>query len=119
MCPKVDEVEFVNNWMMQTHGKANTALVMKFAKNSGSTVDWWLDKINPDTLAKTRIQFWPDNEYTVHQLNNGMHYYTGTLEWWENYWRTRQRREEQQHRRSAGAEGPELGQLQLCGGEFL
>lgn len=37
--PKVDEVEFVNNWMMQTHGKANTALVMKFAKNSGSTVD--------------------------------------------------------------------------------
>lgn len=84
--PKVDEVEFVNNWMMQTHGKANTALVMKFAKNSGSTVDWWLDKINPDTLAKTRIQFWPDNEYTVHQLNNGMHYYTGTLEWWENYW---------------------------------
>lgn len=80
--PKVDEVEFVNNWMMQTHGKANTALVMKFAKNSGSTVDWWLDKINPDTLAKTRIQFWPDNEYTVHQLNNGMHYYTGTLEWW-------------------------------------
>ena len=55
--PKVDEVEFVNNWMMQTHGKANTALVMKFAKNSGSTVDWWLDKINPDTLAKTRIQF--------------------------------------------------------------
>ena len=30
-----------------------------------------------------------------------------------------QRREEQQHRRSAGAEGPELGQLQLCGGEFL
>ena len=84
--PKVDEVEFVNNWMMQTHGKATTALVMKFAKNSGSTVDWWLDKINPDTLAKTRIQFWPDNEYTVHQLNNGMHYYTGTLEWWENYW---------------------------------
>ena len=84
--PKVDEVEFVNNWMMQTHGKANTALVMKFAKNSGSTVDWWLDKINPDTLAKTRIHFWPDNEYTVHQLNNGMHYYTGTLEWWENSW---------------------------------
>lgn len=31
----------------------------------------------------------------------------------------RQRREEQQHRRSTGAEGPELGQLQLCGGEFL
>lgn len=84
--PKVDVVEFVNNWMVQAHGKANTALVMKFAKNGGSTVDWWLDKINPDTLAKTRIQFWPDNEYTVHQLNNGMHYYTGTLEWWENYW---------------------------------
>ena len=84
--PKVDEVEFLNNWMMQAHGKANPALVMKFAKNSGSTVDWWLDKINPDTLAKTRIHFWPDNEYTVHQLNNGMHYYTGTLEWWENSW---------------------------------
>ena len=84
--PKVDEVEFLNNWMMQSHGKANPALVMKFAKNSGSTVDWWLDKINPDTLAKTRIHFWPDNEYTVHQLNNGMHYYTGTLEWWENSW---------------------------------
>ena len=84
--PEVDIVEFVNNWMLQTHGKANASLVMKFAKNGGSTVDWWLDKINPDTLAKTRIQFWPDNEYTVHELNNGLHYYTGTLEWWENYW---------------------------------
>lgn len=84
--PEVDVVEFVNNWMMQTHGKSNPALVMSFAKNGGSAIDWWLDPVNPDTLAKTRIQFWPDNEYTVHELNNGLHYYTGTLEWWENYW---------------------------------
>lgn len=84
--PEVDVVEFVNNWMMQTHGKSNPALVMSFAKNGGSAIDWWLDPVNPDTLAKTRIQFWPDNEYTVHKLNNGLHYYTGTLEWWENYW---------------------------------
>ncbi len=84
--PHVDEVEFLNNWMLQSHNKANPALVMEFAKNSGSTVDWWMSMVDPAIIEKTRIQFWPDNEYTIHQLNNGLHYYTGTVEWWENAW---------------------------------
>lgn len=84
--PEVDEVEFVNNWMMQTHGKANPALVMQFAKNSGAAIDWWLEQVSTETVNKARITFWPDNEYTIHQLNNGLRYYTGTAQWWENYW---------------------------------
>ena len=84
--PKVDVVEFVNNWMLQTHNKANPALVMKFAQNCGDNIDWFFEPVDAAVLEKGRVTYFPDNEYTIHQLNNGLRYYAGTAQWWENQW---------------------------------
>ncbi|MBS5450290.1 MAG: FAD-dependent oxidoreductase [Coriobacteriia bacterium] len=84
--PEVDPVEFVNNWELQAHNKANPALVMKFAKHSGEAVDWYLEAVDADIVDKAHVTHWPDNEHTIHQLNNGLRYYAGTLQWWEDNW---------------------------------
>lgn len=81
--PKVDAVEFINNWMVQTHNKVNPAFVSAFARESGETVDWFLEPIPQEILDQARITFWPDNEYTVHELNTGLKYYTGTAQFWK------------------------------------
>ena len=57
--PDIDVVEFVNNWQMQTHNKSNVALVMKFAKNCGEAVDWYLDAVDQEILDKARIPYCP------------------------------------------------------------
>lgn len=84
--PEVDPVEFLNNWQLQTQNKSNPALVMQFAKESGATVDWFLEPVDQATVDAAHVTFFPDNEYTVHQLNNGYRYYTGTAQWWEDSW---------------------------------
>ncbi len=84
--PKVDEVEFLNNWQLMTHGKSNPALIMQFAKNSGDVVDWVLDAIPEEMRDKFQVSFWPDTENTIHQLNTGFRYYTGTIQMWEHAW---------------------------------
>lgn len=85
--PEVDVVEFVNNWQLQTQSKSNPALVMKFARNSGSALDWYLEPVEQEALDKVRLTYWPENENTLHQLNNGLRYYPGTVQWWERFWK--------------------------------
>ena len=85
--PEVDPVEFANNWQVQAQGKSNPALVMKFAQNCGSAIDWYLDPVDPALVEMAHVTHWPDNEYTIHQLNNGLRYYAGTAQWWEDSWK--------------------------------
>lgn len=84
--PEVDLVEFVNNWQVQAQNKSNASLVMQFAKNCGDMVDWFLEPVSDTVKDSARTIFWPENEYTVHQLNNGYRYYPGTIQWWEDSW---------------------------------
>lgn len=84
--PEVDPVEFANNWMLQTHNKANPALVMKFSQHCGEAMDWFFSAVESEKMDKGIVTHWPDNEYTVHQLNNGLRYYAGTAQWWEAQW---------------------------------
>ena len=84
--PEVDPVEFMNNWMLETHNKANPALVMKFAQNCGSAIDWFFEPVPKEIIDMGRVTYWPENEYTIHQLNNGLRYYAGTAQWWQSSW---------------------------------
>jgi uncharacterized protein with FMN-binding domain len=84
--PEVDVVEFFNNWMVQAQNKPNPSLVMQFAKNCGSAVDWFFEPVSDEILEKAHVCFFPENEYTVRQLNNGYRYYPGTVQWWEDSW---------------------------------
>lgn len=85
--PEVDVIEFVNNWQLQTQSKSNPGLVMKFARNSGSALDWYLEPVAQEALDKVHMTYWPENEMTIHQLNNGLRYYPGTVQWWERFWK--------------------------------
>ena len=78
--PEVDPVEFMNNWMLATHNKPNPALVMKFAQNCGSAVDWFFEPVPQEILDTGRVSYWPENEYTIRQLNNGLRYYAGSAQ---------------------------------------
>lgn len=84
--PEVDPVEFYNNWMMMAHYKANPDLVMQFARNSGSAIDWYLDPVSDEVIDACHMLFFPDNEHTIHQLNNGMRFYGGVPQWWQAQW---------------------------------
>ena len=84
--PEFDVVEFVNNWQLQTQSKSNPALVMQFARNSGDALDWYLEPVPQEYLDKVHLTFWPENDKTIRQLNNGLRYYPGTVQWWEKFW---------------------------------
>ena len=80
--PEIDPVEFVNNWMLMANNKANASFVSYFAHNSGDAIDWLLEKADPELIEQSRVSYFPDNEYTVHELSNGLHYYASTLNIW-------------------------------------
>jgi hypothetical protein len=80
--PKVDEVEFLNNWQLMTQNKSNPALVMQFAKHSGETIDWIRKVLSQSVLDACVPMFWPETEHVIHQLNTGFRYYPGTAQWW-------------------------------------
>lgn len=88
--PDIDPVEFLNDWMMMANNKCNAYFVSYFAQHSGETIDWWLDKADQDLVSQMRVGFFPDNEYTIHDLNNGLHYYAGNLEIWTDIWAARE-----------------------------
>ena len=83
--PEVDVVEFVNNFQVQTQNKANAYFTMQFARHSGETFDWFIQPVSEDILNRGRFAFYPENEYTIHRLNNGFRYYGGTMQWWEDW----------------------------------
>ena len=80
--PEIDPVEFVNNWMLMANNKANASFVSYFAHHSGEAIDWLLEKADPALIEQSRVSYFPDNEYTVHDLSNGLHYYSSTLNIW-------------------------------------
>ena len=82
--PKVDPIEFFNNFMVMTQGKANPKFCMDFAKYSGDALNWYFDACDQRVIDGAHVCFWPDNEHTVYTLSNGYKYYAGTLQLAEN-----------------------------------
>lgn len=82
--PEIDPIEFVNNFQMQTQNRSNVYFTIQFAKHSGETLDWFLAPVREEIKNKVRFTYFPDNPYTIHQLNNGLRFYSGTVQWWED-----------------------------------
>ncbi len=58
--PKVDVIEFYNEWMRRAGNRANGELVMKFARHSGEAFDWFIDMIPQEVVDKNvHVAFWP------------------------------------------------------------
>ena len=50
--PEIDPIEYYNNWMLMAGYTPNPDLIMKFAQNSGSATDWYLDSVTHEELEK-------------------------------------------------------------------
>lgn len=59
----VDPVEFYNNWMLNCNNYANPDLVMKFAQNSGESLDWHISRCTDAQKQSWQVKFWDhDND---------------------------------------------------------
>jgi len=76
--PKVDPIEFFNEWMRRSDNRANPRLVMQFAQKSGENVDWFLQPAKQEELDQTYVNFWPPVEKFDGHLA-GYRFWFGTL----------------------------------------
>ncbi len=76
--PEVDEIEFFNNWMLNTGNRANPDLIMRFTKNCGAAFDWWIEPYDDEQIASMNVDFWPETGNTLHVMNTGLKYWIGT-----------------------------------------
>lgn len=57
--PEIDPVEVLNDWQLKGANMSNPNLVMQYLKNSGDTLDWFLEPGDPEGLKQVRSFHWP------------------------------------------------------------
>ena len=67
--PKIDPVEFFQNWMLITGNYPNQELVMKFAQNSAANTDWYLSDLSEEDFATMTTAFFPKTEHQLDELS--------------------------------------------------
>ena len=55
--PKVDPIDYYNEMMRRSGGRANPGLVMRFCQNAGSAFDWYTDMV--EEFGGVSVAFWP------------------------------------------------------------
>lgn len=55
--PKADPIEYYNEMMRRSGGRANPGLVMRFCQNAGTAFDWYTDMV--EDFSSVSIAFWP------------------------------------------------------------
>lgn len=82
--PEVDPIDLYNEWMRRAGNRANPALVMKFAQNSGKTFDWFTDMYSLEDLKDVHVAFWPEGGTKFNAEKNfslnGYHFWKGTAQ---------------------------------------
>ncbi len=57
--PKVDPIEFYNEWMRRSLNMCNNKLIMKFAATSGEAFDWFCEPFTEEEKSQIDVGFWP------------------------------------------------------------
>ena len=78
--PKVDEIEFFNNWMLNTGNRANADLIMKFTKKCGAAFDWWIEPFSQEQIDSMNVDFWPETGNAMAVMNTGFKYWPGAAQ---------------------------------------
>lgn len=58
--PKVDPIDFFNDWMLKTQNICNPALVMSFAKRGGEAVDDFMKVFPEELMDRWVVSHWDD-----------------------------------------------------------
>ncbi|MGI5937068.1 MAG: FAD-binding protein [Oscillospiraceae bacterium] len=75
--PKVDIIEYFNEWMRRAGNRANPGLIMKFIKNCGDAFDWYTDMIEDKSYIN--VAFWLGGKKIDGELS-GYKFWPGTAE---------------------------------------
>ena len=75
--PKVDPIDYFNEWMRRACGRANPGLIMKFCKNAGTAFDWYTDVLKDRDYLST--PFWPGGSKFDGELS-GYKFWPGTAQ---------------------------------------
>jgi succinate dehydrogenase/fumarate reductase flavoprotein subunit len=54
--PEIDVQEFVNDWQLRSNNRSNAGLVMKFAQNSGKSLEWVLELLSDGERESITVQ---------------------------------------------------------------
>ena len=66
--PRVDPVEYYQNWMAISQNYCNGELVMKFCQNVGEASDWYYSVLSDDELATMTSTGWPSSAHRLSQV---------------------------------------------------
>jgi fumarate reductase flavoprotein subunit len=70
--PKIDPIEYYNNWMLMSGYTANPDLIMKFAQNSGATTDWYLDSLTKEQIETgVSVKFHGTGKFATAAVDQG------------------------------------------------
>lgn len=73
--PKVDPIDYYNEMMRRSGGRANPGLVMRFCQNAGTAFDWYTDMV--EDFSSVSIAFWPGGKRFDGEMA-GYHFWPGT-----------------------------------------
>ncbi|WP_139651184.1 FAD-binding protein [Raoultibacter phocaeensis] len=65
--PEVDELVFMNDWMLRHNNRPNPGLIRRYAANSGACFDWLFGEYIDDP-ASVVIRQWPANDAYQEQI---------------------------------------------------
>jgi hypothetical protein len=75
--PKVDPIEFFNEWMRRSGNRANPKLVMQFCQKSGEAFNWYMELFTQEQMDSIRIEFWPLGKNFSGEIS-GQKFWAGT-----------------------------------------
>jgi len=61
--PKVDPIDFFNEWMRRAGNRANPKLIMHFAQKGGEAFDWYINPFTPEQLSWLSVGYWPHGKH--------------------------------------------------------
>ena len=75
--PKVDTIEFLNDWQVRSNNRSNPALIRNYATHAGACFDWLIDCLSDDDKASMTIRQWPASD-TYQADHSGVKTWVGT-----------------------------------------
>lgn len=75
--PKVDTIEFLNDWQVRSNNRSNPALIRNYATHAGPCFDWLIDCLSDDDKASMTIRQWPVSD-TYKADHSGVKTWVGT-----------------------------------------
>jgi hypothetical protein len=77
--PKVDPIEFFNEWMRRSGNRANPKLVMQFCQKSGEAFNWYTEPFTQEQMDSVRVEYWPLGSKFSGEIS-GQKFWAGTAQ---------------------------------------